>query len=116
MWLFLNDSFLSIVADRDGSNNLLVRARRSGDIKKVFPTAKPWEDSTADYRFRALLPRDVVAGKIAERVAAIAYPNFKDSVPETDRHNAYFQVWDIMYRWGRVPAGFAETLGADREE
>jgi hypothetical protein len=37
MGIFLNDAFLSIV-DKDGDGTtLLVRARRKGDIERVFP-------------------------------------------------------------------------------
>ena len=40
MWIFLSDSFLSIVAHRDKPGVLLVRARRAGDIEAVFPDVK----------------------------------------------------------------------------
>lgn len=42
MWVFMSDSFLSIVADSTVSKSdcLLVRARREGDIERVFPEAK----------------------------------------------------------------------------
>jgi len=41
MWIFLADSFLSVVdmGDPTGST-LLVRARRQGDIERAFPDAK----------------------------------------------------------------------------
>jgi hypothetical protein len=41
---------------------------------------------------------------IAEQVEAIAYPNFKNSVREHDRHDAYFGAWESMYRFqaGRI--------------
>ena len=39
MWIFQNDSFLSIVAHRDKPGMLLVRARKAGDIEAVFPEA-----------------------------------------------------------------------------
>jgi hypothetical protein len=39
MWVFLNDSFLSIVAHRTEPGVLLVRARTAGDIEAVFPQA-----------------------------------------------------------------------------
>jgi len=38
MWIFLSDSFLSIVDKDDPSGaTLLVRARVAGDIERVFP-------------------------------------------------------------------------------
>jgi hypothetical protein len=35
----MNKSFLSIVADLDNPDNLLVRARIRGDIERLFPEA-----------------------------------------------------------------------------
>ena len=40
MWIMLSDCFLSIVSKDCGPAELLVRARRAGDIEKVFPNAK----------------------------------------------------------------------------
>ena len=40
---------------------------------------------------------------LAESVRQITYPNFKGSVAEHDRHDAYMAVWQAMYRFqGRV--------------
>lgn len=36
MWVFLNNSFLSIVADKENANRILVRARKKGDIQAAF--------------------------------------------------------------------------------
>jgi hypothetical protein len=101
MWVFLNDSFLSIVAHQDKPGVLLVRARKAGDIKAVFPDAKTWVDEHADYPHRAEVPAENVAEAVAARVRAIGYPNFKDSVRERGRHGAYMRVWDVMWRWGQ---------------
>ncbi len=40
MWIMTNNSYLSIVSKDCGPAELLVRARRAGDIEKVFPDAK----------------------------------------------------------------------------
>jgi hypothetical protein len=98
MWIFLSDSFLSVVAHkRDQPDMLLVRARVSGDIERVFPDADVSETPTADYRFRAVLPRGEVAGALAGTVLTIDYDNFKNSVTEHDRHDAYFGCWRSMH-------------------
>ena len=53
MWIFLTDAFLSIV-DKDGDGTtLLVRARRAGDIERVFPGAEVIEGASSDCRCRA---------------------------------------------------------------
>lgn len=85
MWVYLTDALLSIVAHRDRPADLLVRARFDGDIEAVFPDAVVSETPAADYRFRATLPREVVARAIAERAAAIDYPNFKATLPHRTR-------------------------------
>jgi hypothetical protein len=48
MWIFLNDSFLSIVANRELAGVLLVRARKEGDIEAVFPDATVREGEGTD--------------------------------------------------------------------
>ena len=96
MWICFNDSFLSIVENREDDSTLLVRARIAGDIDRVFPGARTWQDLGADYHFRANIPRAQVATAIAERLQAIDYPNFKGSVTDPDRKDAYLEVWGVL--------------------
>lgn len=93
MWIYLNDSFLSVVADQNDAEELLVRGRKAGDIEAVFPEAAVIETPANDYRFRASVRREVVAAQIAKRLLAIGYPNFKASVPDQARHDCYSAVW-----------------------
>ncbi len=100
MWLSLSDSFLSIVALEGPTadpRQLLVRARVAGDIERVFPIATVAHTPKHDYAYRAILPRTVVATALAAVVQAIDYTNFKNSVPDRARHDAYFACWDAMY-------------------
>ncbi len=99
MWIFLNDAFLSVVAHWDDPDALLVRARHRGDIERAFPGATVSETPAADYRYRATLPRQTVADALAATVAGIDYPNFKASVAEPDRHDAYLGCWGILRGW-----------------
>lgn len=101
MWIFLTDAFLSVVAHHDRPDHLLVRARVRSDIERVFPYAEVFEDDTADYRYRAIIERTVVARRIAEEAGRIRSTNFKAAVTEPDRHDAYLEVWSAMARWGR---------------
>jgi hypothetical protein len=105
MWIFLNSSFLSIVSDKDNPGNLLVRARRNGDIQRVFPRARVWKTPTSDYRYRASVPRAFAAKVLALQIEGIDYPNFKDSVHDIDRHMVYRDVWQQMAHWQEVMAG-----------
>ncbi len=98
MWILMNDSMLSVVRHHTLPHTLLVRARLAGDIEQVFPSAQVVENGGSDYRFRAIIPEQEVSQAISRRVLEIDYPNFKASVPEPKRHQAYFKVWDVLHR------------------
>ena len=57
MWIMTNNSYLSIVSKDCGPAELLVRARRAGDIEKVFPNAKVTLQTDSDYLYRAIATR-----------------------------------------------------------
>lgn len=99
MWIFLNDAFLSIVDKGGDGSTLLVRARRAGDIEAIFPKAVVKETPRNDYRFRARIDREAVALAMAESIRGITYGNFKGSVKDHARHDAYMDVWSVMYRF-----------------
>jgi hypothetical protein len=108
MWLSLSDSFLSIVALAGPTANprqLLIRARVAGDIERVFPEATVAHTPQADYACRTTLPRTRVATALAAAVQAIAYPNFKNSVSDQARHDAYLTCWEAMHDLQRQKAG-----------
>ena len=99
MWIFLNDSFLSIIA-ADDADHLVVRARRRGDIRRVFGNhVREVSMPGRDYAYRATLPRGAVMAEIAKAIADIDYTNFKDSVEDNDRHDAYLDVWEAMFQF-----------------
>lgn len=98
MWIFLNNAFFSIVEpSQNGSTDLMVRARFQGDIERVFPDVQVTYTTERDYAYRALIDRNTVAEVISNNIKNINYGNFKDSVEETWRHNAYADVWFVMY-------------------
>jgi hypothetical protein len=97
MWIFLSDSFLSVVSHRTKPEVLLVRARVKGDIERVFPKAKVTRSPSADYLFRAEMTRAAVAKAMTERIRRIDYDNFKNSIREDDRHDACSKIWQVMY-------------------
>lgn len=96
MWIMLSDCFFSIVHKDCGQDELLVRARRPGDIEKVFPDALVKETPGNDYRYRAVIKRADVCRAINEKINNLNYPNFKDTCYEDDLHNAYLGVWRNM--------------------
>lgn len=101
MWIFLSDAFLSVVADKadPSGERLLVRARRSGDIERVFPEAEVFSVTGADYAFRALLPRQRVADAVQERLQSLDYANFKNSIEDPAYHDAALATWTAMHRY-----------------
>lgn len=101
MWIFTTNAFLSIVDKGGDGSTLLVRGRRKGEIEAVFPEAEVQETPRNDYRYRARLPRERVAQALADQVRALAYPNFKATVHDPARHDAYLEVWQSLYAYQR---------------
>lgn len=99
MWIAMNDSFVSIVQDRKDRNSVVVRARVKEDLISLFPQQAPdiIETDDSDYRFRLFLDKKLVADVVRQRVIGINYPNFKDSVKEGWRKQAYMKIWNVMY-------------------
>ncbi len=98
MWIAFNNSFLSIVKNRDNNSELLVRARVKGDIENIFPSANVFEDELADYRYRAFIDKRLVSEEISTNLLNIDYDNFKNSVDWSDqkRKQAYSRVWSAL--------------------
>ncbi len=100
MWIFTNQAFISIVDKGDPSGKiLLVRARHDGDIERVFPDAAVQMGGGTDYGFRARIDHEQVATVLADSIRTIDYGNFKTTVTEPDRHDAYLDVWQTMYAY-----------------
>jgi hypothetical protein len=96
MWICLNDAFFSIVRkDCTDPDQLLVRARREGDIEKVFGRdVKVERDEFADYLYRARIGQAIVADVMRRELFGITYGNFKDSVKDHDLHHCYLRIWN----------------------
>ena len=111
MWLMFSDSFLSIVdkVEPPDPTKLLVRARVAGDIERVFPDAVVTHTPRADYAYRTTLPRAVIAAALTEAVNHVHYSNFKDSVADQQRHDAYLECWGAMHDLQMQKAGRART-------
>lgn len=100
MWVFFPNSFVSIVDKGDASGQtLLVRARRNGEIEAIFPDAEVIEGAGTDYRYRARIDREEVAKRVSDAIRGIRFSNFKATVKDHDRHDAYMGVWDVMYQY-----------------
>jgi hypothetical protein len=100
MWIVTRGAFLSIVDKNCGPDELLVRARRPGDIEKVFPHAEVVEGGGSDYRCRAVLKRAAITDALRDEVEAVDYPNFKSEVARKDPQlaSALGGVWNVLLR------------------
>lgn len=115
MWLCLNDAFLSAVHKDCAQDEILVRARRKGDIERIFndenlfranPSLKPvtvTRYTKSDYLYRAVIKRDHMKAAMVAEIDRVVYTNFKASTRENDLHNAYNRVWSIMVRLQELP-------------
>lgn len=121
MWVFTNQAFLSIVSKDCRPDQLLVRARREGDIEKVFPNAVVKQTVGVDYLYRAVVSRAEVASTIANCLYEVDYANYKDSIPYADKElrHACGRVWSVMADMQRIPPysnTFASTSFALSEQ
>ena len=98
MWVCLNSGFISIVHKDCKSDELMVRARRKGDIEKVFPGVIGKKTQGTDYAFRAVVSREAVAQMLTDQVFNMDYSNFKNSVWDNALHSVYSSVWSIIGR------------------
>jgi hypothetical protein len=103
MWIMLNDCFISLVAKDCSRDEVLVRARRPGDLEKLFPGVRVEKTTTTDYLFRAKVKRSDVSRMLAGEVERVTYPNFKNSVDDHPLHDAYMLVWTAMSRLQPTP-------------
>ncbi len=63
----------------------------------MFPDAKVEANKGTDYKDRARVPREAVAKALHDQVLVVKYSNFKSSVKNTKRHDAYMRVWSAMF-------------------
>lgn len=115
MWLMLNDCFFSIVQKDCGRDEVLVRARRKGDIEKVWPKAKVIRGELNDYLYRARIAKEEVKRALALEVDRVTYSNFKDSVADPVLHRAYSRVWGDMLAVEEKRPGYPHSLFAGGE-
>ena len=95
MWIFLTNAFYSISEDMISPDHLVVRARLPGDIEMYFPDAEIQENAGTDYRYRASIPRILVADAIRERILQIDYQDFHGSA-DSHRKSHLSAVFNTM--------------------
>ena len=73
MWIFLPESFISVVQKPGDTDTLTVRARIKGDIESVFPDAYVEADKGTDYKYRARVSRQAVAQVLHDQVMGLQW-------------------------------------------
>jgi hypothetical protein len=98
MWIMLSDAFISIVNKDCKPGELLVRARRPGDIERVFMhrEIKVTRSTDSDYLYRAVVKVEDIELAMGREIDSVDYSNFKDSVEDHGLHMAYLRVWSAM--------------------
>lgn len=102
MWLMTSQGFYSVVAHAEDASRVLVRARTQGDLlalRNQIPALDPWEDPSADYRWRAEVRREDWHAAASELAATIDYGNFKSEVARRQgsrRAALYERVWSTL--------------------
>lgn len=102
MWLLIPEGFYSIV-QRDGEEDLCVRARVADDLDRLRNTYLPTLTETVetpggDYRYRAWISRTDLAAGLSDIALGLDYSNFKNEVARYDpgRAHTYSHVWGIL--------------------
>jgi len=101
MWIFIKNGFFSAVQHNEKPLFLLVRARFKGDLERIFKahgiTADVVSTPTADYPFRATIPKDTWASIVKKEAEEINYSNFKAAAHDgTERDAALMRCWSAM--------------------
>lgn len=98
MWVFSRSSFLSIIADDDDPDMLIVRSRFRTDLHALWPRATVHKTPWRDYAYRARIPRAEVAAALSREVTQLSYTNYKAEVHAVNprRSKFYAWIWCIM--------------------
>lgn len=99
MWFCFNDGFVSVVQDKLGIDELVVRARRPEILDELFPGREITILNHSDYKYRLYCSKQELASVVQNRIFDINYTNFKDSVDDSDLQDLYSNFWVGHYRY-----------------
>jgi hypothetical protein len=103
MWIFSNHSFMSIVESENSPHYFLIQSRFPGHIERLFPNAHVDRMEYGIYRFRATVPKQVVAQRVVELLEEVDYLNFKDSIADSHYHTACQEISATLDRYSPPP-------------
>lgn len=101
MWIFLNSGFISVVQDRRDSEKLVIRSRRPEVLMRLFPKEKILLNREADYRYRVFVRRAQLGAALCREIIALDYPNFKDSIQDSETRAFYHGIWELGLEYQR---------------
>ena len=102
MWTITTRGFYSVVAHRDLPDTVLVRGRSRADLEALeplIPNLEVFEDSTADYRYRAVVGAADWRTALDVMASEVDYDNFKNAVAREqgrERAHVYGEVWGVL--------------------
>jgi hypothetical protein len=98
MWIFTSRGMLSIVEHRDDPDTILVRARTHEHLAAFIDTRDIFTDDSADYKHRALIPREQLESLMLSLADEVDYDNFKKSILNREQRYsaACHEVWATM--------------------
>jgi hypothetical protein len=113
MWVFTKDGFFSAVWDKQcKGDEVMVRARCREDLCRLSKKLKGYCDddlieelSEAGYGFRMKIAKHEWADYLAEYARSIDYADAKKNLVspgDNYRQEAYFKVWEALFRWQSV--------------
>ena len=109
MWLITNFGFFSVVEKPDDPKlgTLTVRSRVREDLESLKEQyfektmAEIQVNAKTDYKYRAKVPREAMAGAMTQIIMELNYSNFKNSVAENqgyERASVYSKLWETLYK------------------
>ena len=109
MWLITNFGFFSVVQKSDDPKlgTLTVRSRVREDLESLKEQyfkqtmGEIQVNTGTDYKYRAKVPREAMAGAMSQIIMDLEYSNFKNSVAENQgykRASVYSKLWETLYK------------------
>ena len=96
MWVFTQHGFISITAFENNPASWMVQSRFPNHIEALFPNAHVTEAPYGIYRFRAAVPKHIVAETLLDIVEHIDYFTFKSSIPDEQYRKAVIDAWTTL--------------------
>ena len=91
MWILLDDSFISVVADTSNPERVQVRARHTDHLAAFLPGCDEWVVAAAeygnktcddDYRYMAYVSKTDLKAAICERIDRMPFGSFRHRIKD----------------------------------